>query len=101
VVDVIISNTLDDRRCSFQYVFKMLARKGVFLDECDNTIVTEATLATVRPFNIVSLTNCNRMCMLTRCPSLLCPSLFSIESGEVNKYSGPFKFQTLIVKVFG
>lgn len=55
VVDAITSNTLDDHQCSFQHVFKMLARKGVFLDECDDTIVTEAALATVHPFNIVSL----------------------------------------------
>ena len=55
VVDVITSNTLDDHQCSFQYVFKVLARKGVFLDECDDMIVTETTLANFSPFNIVSL----------------------------------------------
>ncbi|XP_065911733.1 calmodulin-regulated spectrin-associated protein 1-B-like isoform X2 [Dysidea avara] len=54
VVDVITSNTLDDHQCSFQYVFKVLARKGVFLDECDDMIVTETTLANFSPFNILA-----------------------------------------------
>ena len=54
VVDEITSHTQNDHQSSFQYVFKMLARKGVFLDECDDTIITEAMLASSCPLSIVS-----------------------------------------------
>lgn len=40
---------------SFQYLFKTLARKGVFLDDCDDMIITEAILSTQHPFSLVGV----------------------------------------------
>ena len=41
--------------CNFQYLFRTLARKGVFLDDCDDMIITETVLSTQHPFNMVSV----------------------------------------------
>ena len=50
-----ITSVEENDQSSFEYLFKMLARKGIFLDECDDMIITGTTLSVQNPFNMVSI----------------------------------------------
>jgi len=49
-----ITSREEDNQYSFQYLFETLARKGVFLDDWDDVIITEVILSNQHPFNMVS-----------------------------------------------
>ena len=71
-----ITSVKEDILC-FQYLFEVLAHKGVFLDECDDVIITKAILSTQHPFNVVSVSaysHASPVCLkygLTHCQDVM------------------------------
>ena len=56
-VNSCLSITSSEREnvCNFQYLLITLARKGIFLDDHDDMVITEAILTTQHPFSMVSI----------------------------------------------